>query len=209
MPSECGRWFSPIVLASVSVISQASCDARPRHGRILCHRCAVYNLVIYPYNGGTSILQGADDSAAALTLPFSLNSRYRLQHRAQATECAPILSPPPPPAPGSVDFANGDLSVGATPNDFPALLRFGAILLPFKSKGRIRSIIKRSSRREPPVCGAVESRFPVTSTSQVTFEVDPVGGHQPDFLFQYERSRWEARRIHPATRRLLGYHRHS
>jgi hypothetical protein len=85
----------------------------------------VYSFVDIAGGGGVSVLAGADDAKAALTLPFPfrfygqpytiacVSSNGALYFVATATECD-----------GFVDFANTDLTSTATPRDLPAILPF-------------------------------------------------------------------------------------
>jgi hypothetical protein len=83
----------------------------------------VYSFVDLALAGGVSVLAGADDGLAALTLPFTfrfygqpytvvcVSSNGAVYFVAGAGACS-----------GFTDFANTDLSAAPVPNDFPALL---------------------------------------------------------------------------------------
>ncbi len=124
--------WTRLALATVLAVSsgQGAVQGPDAHGYTATDS-AVYSFIdISGGGGGTSVLAGIDDGAAALTLPFAFNfygtsysilcasTNGAVYFTTDAANCTQFnnntLS----------DFANTDLSSGATPGDMPAIFPF-------------------------------------------------------------------------------------
>lgn len=137
-------------------------------------------------SGGTSILAGTDDAAAALTLPFT----FQFYGHGYTLVCvssngALYFASNPGTCNGIVDFANTDLTTTATPGDTPALLPFWSDLsfqVPGAGAVFYQTLGAPGSRR---FVVQWNNAYPDASANPVTFQAILSEGTN-NVLFQYK-----------------------
>jgi Big-like domain-containing protein len=138
-------------------------------------------------SGGTTVLSGADDGTAALTLPFSF-SFYGQPYAVAcvSTNGALYFVPSPAACTGfESDFANVDVSAAPVPNDRPALLPYWTDLT--FAVGGAGAVYYQTVGSAPSRRFVVqwENAYVQGSTNPVTFQAILTEG-SPRVVFQYK-----------------------